>query len=115
MQAVRSSGHAVAEDEAMQIRTLAMSAFLVALAGCTTAPQRQANNTAGPPPSVMPADRQALYCAPPSDTATRLPPRPDQCSTGNMKTYTGEQLEQTGATQTGDALRYLDPEITIHH
>jgi len=32
-----------------------------------------------------------------------------------MKTYTGEQLEQTGATQVGDALRYLDPEITIVH
>jgi len=98
----------------MQIRTLAISAFLVALAGCATAPQRQANNTAGPP-STVPADRQALYCAPPSDTATRLPPRQDQCSAGNVKTFTGEQLEETGATQTGDALRYLDPEVTIHH
>lgn len=98
----------------MQIRTLAISAFLVALAGCATAPQRQANNTAGPP-STLPADRQALYCAPPSDTATRLPPRQDQCAAGNVKTFTGEQLEETGATQTGDALRYLDPEVTIHH
>lgn len=96
----------------MQIRTLAISALLVALAGCATAPQRQANNTAGPPST---ADRQALNCAPPSNTATRLPPRQDQCSAGNVKTFTGEQLEETGATQTGDALRYLDPEITIHH
>lgn len=88
------------------LRLLAIGACLVGLAACTSAPQT--HNTA--PPTAT----NALRC-PPMDTATRLPPRPGECSPGDVKSYTGEQLEQTGATQTGDALRYLDPEITIVH
>ena len=97
----------------MAIRILAVAVFLAALAGCAHGPQTRASNTS--PVPTMAADRFALYCAPPPQSASRLPPDPRHCSAGNMKTYTGEQLEQTGATQVGDALRYLDPEITIVH
>ena len=94
----------------MLIRTLAIGSFLVALTACSTGPQTRASNTEVP----MRADPQALYCAPP-DTSSRVPPRPGECSVGDVKSYSGEQLEQTGATQVGDALRYLDPEVTITH
>jgi len=95
----------VAEDKAM-LRLLAIGVCLVGLVACANAPQTR--NTA--PPTA----KNALRC-PPNDTATRLPPRPGECSPGDVKSYTGEELEQTGATQVGDALRYLDPEITITH
>lgn len=95
----------------MAIRILAMSLLLATLAGCANGPQTRASNTTAQP---MPGDRFALYCAPPQ-AATRIPPDPRQCSAGNVRTYTGEQLEQTGATEVGDALRYLDPSITVTH
>ena len=94
----------------MLIRTLGITVFLAAAAGCASGPQTHGNNTGAP----VAVNRNALNCAP-MDTATRLPPRPDACATGNVRTYSGEQLEQTGATQVGDALHYLDPEITIVH
>ena len=110
--ASKVAGHYVAEDEAMTIRILGVTVLLAAAAaGCANAPQTRASNTA--PQPVM-ADRTALYCAPPQ-TASRIPPDPRRCSADNVRTYTGDQLEQTGATQVGDALRYLDPEITITH
>lgn len=95
----------------MTIRILAITLLLTALAGCANAPQTRASNT-GPQP--MAGDRYALYCAPPQ-TASRIPADPRHCSADNVRTYTGDQLEQTGATQVGDALRYLDPTITVHH
>jgi|SRR5581483_147903 len=97
----------------MAIKTLAITALLASLVGCANGPQTRASNTS---PPIMPGDRFALYCAP-QPTASRIPPDPRRCSAGasNVRTYTGEQLEQTGATQVGDALRYLDPEITITH
>ena len=95
----------------MVIRILAITALLTSLVGCAHGPQTRASNTA---PQPMPGDRFALYCAPPQ-AASRIPPDPRHCSAGNVRTYTGDQLEQTGATQVGDALHYLDPEITITH
>ena len=95
----------------MAIRILGVTVLLAAAAvGCANAPQTRASNTV--PQPMM--DRTVLYCAPPQ-TASRIPPDPRHCSTDNVRTYTGDQLEQTGATQVGDALRYLDPEITITH
>ena len=94
----------------MTIRILGVTVLLAAAAaGCANAPQTRASNTAQPM-----IDRTVLYCAPPQ-TASRIPPDPRRCSADNVRTYTGDQLEQTGATQVGDALRYLDPEITITH
>jgi hypothetical protein len=92
----------------MLIRTLAIGSFLAALAACSSGPQTRTSNTATTPAPL------ARNCTP-SNTATRLPPRPGECPAGDVKSYSGEQLEQTGATQVGDALRYLDPEVTITH
>jgi hypothetical protein len=105
----------VAEDEAMAIRILALSVLLAALVGCANAPPTRAGNTAAQPQPML-AARDALNCAPPQ-AASRIPPDPRHCpaGAGNVRTYTGEQLEQTGATQVGDALHYLDPEISITH
>jgi hypothetical protein len=95
----------------MEIRILAFAVSLAALAGCANVPPTRASNTA---PTTLPGNRFALYCAPPAATS-RIPPDPRHCSADNVQTFTGEQLERTGATQVGDALHYLDPEITITH
>jgi hypothetical protein len=47
------------------------------------------------------------------DTGTRIPRKAPECSaTGDS--YTGEDIKGTGAISVGDALRLLDPSITIH-
>ena len=91
-------------------RILGVSVLLAAVAGCANTPPTRTSNT-----QAMPVlDRTVLYCAPPQ-TTSRIPPDPRRCSADNVQTFTGDQLEQTGATQVGDALHYLDPEITITH
>ena len=95
----------------MMGRILGVIVLLATAAGCANAPQTGASNTA---PVPMAGDRFALYCAPPPATS-RVPPDPRHCSASNVQTFTGDQLEKTGATQVGDALHYLDPEITVTH
>ncbi len=94
----------------MMGRTLGVVVLLATAAGCANAPQTGAGNTVAMPMG----DRFVLLCAPPPANS-RTPPDPRHCSAGNVQTFTGDQLERTGATQVGDALHYLDPEITITH
>jgi hypothetical protein len=97
----------VAKDEVM-LRFLVIGACFVGLAACaSTAPKHESDAQAR-------AATASLGCTT-TETANRSPPRNTGCSAGDVKSYTGEQLEATGATQAGDALRYLDPEITIIH
>jgi hypothetical protein len=97
--------------KAMMGRILGVIVLLATAAGCANGPPTRASNTA---PTTFGTDRFALYCAPPQ-AASRIPPDPRRCSADNVQTFTADQLEKTGATQVGDALRYLDPEITITH
>jgi hypothetical protein len=84
-------------------KTLVISVFLAALAGCATAPQPHQGNTAA-----------NANCAAPSGNATRIPARPDNCPPG-QRSYSGEQLQQTGAQTAAGGLSLLDPDITISH
>jgi hypothetical protein len=50
-------------------------------------------------------------CVP--DTATRIPVKEHDCA-GFGRTYTREDIERTGATYAGQALRLLDPALQVH-
>jgi len=88
------------------LKTLVLGACLVGpLAGCTTpSPTREAANM----PSF--ASGAAIGCVP--DTATRLPVRAQECGTFGQS-YTGEQLQRTGAHDAGEALRLLNPALIV--
>jgi hypothetical protein len=79
----------------MAIRILAISLVLAALAGCASAPSTRGGNTAAQA-QPMPVAADARYCAPPA--ASRIPPDPRHCpaGAGNVRTFTGEELERTG-------------------
>jgi hypothetical protein len=74
-----------------------------ALAACSTTPSHPAVHTA----SAIPPG----WCAKADGTALR--PGAPGCDS-LTKTYSGEQLRQTGFTDVGHALQMLDPDVTVH-
>ena len=70
------------------------------LAGCASRPSKPVARNAAAKPS--------LGCV--SDTATRLPVKPNQCS-GVGSTYTKQDLDRTGQPLLNDSLRMLSPAI----
>lgn len=46
------------------------------------------------------------------DTGSRIPPRPHECS-GVGHSYSEKDIDRTGKTTVGEALRLLDPAVTI--
>jgi hypothetical protein len=75
------------------------------LAACAATPNAR---TAGAAPAA-PEDPSCLH-----DTGSRIAD-PNQKCRGVGRSYTNTQIEQTGATTTGEALRLLDPSIQIGH
>ena len=75
----------------------------VALAACATTPSHPAVHTAAAVP--------AGWCA--KADGTPLKPGSPGCNSLS-KTYSGEQLRQTGFTDVAQALQMLDPDITAH-
>lgn len=73
-----------------------------ALAACSTTPSHPAVHTA----SAVPPG----WCAEAGGTALRPGSPGCDCAT---KTYSGEQLRQTGFTDVAHALQMLDPDITV--
>ena len=73
-----------------------------ALAACSTTPSHPAVRTASIPIG---------WCAKSDGTALR--PGSPGCNS-LTKTYSGEQLRQTGFTDVGHALQMLDPDVTVH-
>jgi len=87
------------------MRSLIVGAALaLALGACATTPQPQT-------PSTASAQRMPAGCV--GDTATRLPVRPGECA-GVGSTYTKDDLDRTGQVYAQDALRMLDPLVTVH-
>lgn len=74
-----------------------------ALAACSTTPSHPAVHSAA---TIPPG-----WCA--KADGTPLRPGSDGCN-GLTKTYSGEQLRQTGFTDIGHALQMLDPDVTVH-
>lgn len=76
---------------------------LGALAACATSPSHPAVHTAA---AVPPG-----WCA--KADGTPLKPGSPGCNS-LTKTYSGEQLRQTGFTDAAHALQMLDPDVTVH-
>jgi hypothetical protein len=88
-------------------RTLLICAVVSASAvGCSGTPQ--------PRPDTQ-AAATARPCSQYQGTASRLPAKPDECSATPGRAYSQTEVQQTGQTNVADALRMLDPSITVHH
>ena len=86
------------------LKKLLLSAGLaVTLAACAHDPSAPSSSTSArarvPPPGCV-------------NSATRLPP--DHLCPGPGSTYTQGDIRRTGQTDVGNALRMLDPSITVH-
>jgi hypothetical protein len=81
-----------------------LGAFVLgpALAGANDNPQKS------PVAASAPASPGCLTV-----TGSRLPQKAPQCA-GFGRSYTDQDLSQTGLTSVGDALGHLDPAITVH-
>jgi hypothetical protein len=87
------------------LKSLVITACLTASAvACTTSPGTRTE----PKAAAVGLDRTCIR-----DTATRIPLRPSECA-GLGRTYSGEDIQHTGATDVGQALRLLDPSVTVN-
>lgn len=74
-----------------------------ALAACSTTPSHPVSHTA----SAIPPG----WCS----TADGKPLRPGSAGCNSLtRTYSGEQMRQTGMTDAAHALQMLDPSVTAH-
>lgn len=73
----------------------------LSLAACATTPSAPLAASASKPPAGCVAS-----------TATLVPVSPGTCA-GFGNTYTRDDIDHTGATNIGDALRVLDPSLTV--
>lgn len=80
-------------------RSIATAGLLVLLAACATTPQNHA---------TMATNTSCLA------TGSRIPLSPGDCAAFG-RSYSDEQLRQTGQTEVGPALQMLDPDITVRH
>lgn len=89
-------------------RLLIGASLALCLAACaSTAPGPGAAT-----PKAATADAPPAGCV--ADTATRiLPSKPDCAASG--RSYTQEDLQRTGSADTAQALRLIDPTVTVRH
>jgi hypothetical protein len=88
------------------LKRLVIGACLVLpLAACTT-PSPTGELTKIPAFALRPA----VGCV--TDTGTRIPVNEHECA-GFGRTYSGEEIQRTGAADTAEALQLLDPMLTI--
>jgi len=66
-------------------------------------------------PATTPDSRTAAVTCADSGTGTHLPTQPGKCSASPIRSYSQDDVQRTGQTNVGDALRMLDPAITVHH
>lgn len=86
-------------------KLLSAGCLVLALAGCASAPR------APDAAKSVAAAKAPPGCVP--ETATRIPVSPSGCA-GFGRTYTQEDIQRTGAGDTAQALRLLDPSLTVH-
>lgn len=96
---------------------IALAAGSSAMAGQTLAQPASAAQpaagqaaNAGAPRAIKPGDANCLR-----STGSLIPARKGHCLPVAGRSYSAEQLRQTGATTTAQALQMLDPSITVGH
>jgi len=91
---------------ATYLRAASAIATILILAAC-------AANTAGVKPKAAAAAlAQNPACL--SQTGSRIPGNNANCSAIG-RSYSSDDISGTGSTTAGEALRLLDPSITVHH
>jgi hypothetical protein len=51
----------------------------------------------------------------PQDTGSRLPRKEGECLSSGGRTYSSDELRSTGASNNAEALRRMDPSLTVSH
>ncbi|HEY6484404.1 MAG TPA: hypothetical protein VIY54_12845 [Steroidobacteraceae bacterium] len=80
---------------------------LACIAGCASA-DRQAGDHSDAVANVAPSN-----CI--RTTASRIPPGPHECQNAAGRTYSGDDFQRTGQTNTATALGMLDTSVTPRH
>ena len=83
-----------------------LSAVLLGSVVLSPAPAGADQNN-GPVAATVPASPHCVQA-----TGSRLPQTATPCAVVG-RSYTGEDLKQTGTTSLGDALKMLDPAVTV--
>lgn len=66
-------------------------------------------------PAATPDSRTANVTCPDSATGSHLPSKEGKCGASPMRSYSQDDVQRTGQTDVGDALRMLDPSVSVHH
>jgi len=96
-------------------KTLIGACLALCVAGCATSPSTSGT---GKPETAATTQAAATTKALPagcvSETGTRIPVSQSDC-TGPGRVWTNQDVKSTGATDAAQALRQLDPTVTISH
>jgi len=66
-------------------------------------------------PSTTPDSQTAAVNCTEYSTGSHLQSKPGKCTSSPVRSYSQEDVQRTGQTDVGDALRMLDPSLTVHH
>jgi putative hemolysin len=88
---------------------IAMTAF-AAPQNDSAHPNPAPANAQGQPSPVKPGDRNCLR-----DTGSLIPPKKGDCLPVTGRSYSKDDIDNTGAHTLGPALERLDPSITLQH
>lgn len=106
--AATQSGLALIHTMIATLKTVFLGTCLALLpAACATAP-------IAPPTTAAKSANQMPPVGCVASTGTTLPTKPTSC-TAPGNTYSSDDLQRTGAVTVPNALRQLDPDITIAH
>jgi hypothetical protein len=95
---------------ALSLTAFAGQSQAASQSAATPVSQPAAHAQTTPPRVVPPLDsRQCIR-----DTGSHIPPPKDQCLPVAGRSYSQQDIQRTGAVTTGQALRMLDPSITVH-
>ena len=85
-------------------KTLLICIAAALLAGCSTAK-----------PVATPDSRTANVACHEDATGSHLQSQEGKCTSSPVRSYSQDDVQRTGQTDVGDALRMLDPSVSIHH
>jgi hypothetical protein len=88
-------------------KTMIGACLTVCVAACATSPSTPGTSRRAAQAKVPPAGCVA-------DTATRIPVSPRDCAASG-RVWTDQDIKSTGATDSAQALRQLDPTVVISH
>jgi len=82
---------------------------------CTAAALLAACATPHPTTAAAPDSRTANVTCPEYATGSHLRSTEGKCTSSPVRSYSQDDVQRTGQTDVGDALKMLDPSITVHH